>query len=169
MLLLKCKVTWSVSLIHCSVVLWHTWKLNWLALRRSLSSMCLWNFIGINFSKNLSVLDKRLIGRKFWGNFWFLSCFGTVLPRLWVMRQPKAVIKCTSDLVGRCLKHSFEIPSIPQAFLNFNEFINFCISQGLTFSKGVSSAASSSAWTLASTRRLRFSPQKSCGVNWFAK
>jgi hypothetical protein len=31
-LLLKLRVTWSVSLIHCSVVLWRARKPNWVAL-----------------------------------------------------------------------------------------------------------------------------------------
>jgi hypothetical protein len=66
---------------------------------------------------------------------------------------------------------------VPEAFVwntinskclpNFNKFINFFISQGLTFSKEVSSPTSSTAWTLASTRRLRFSSHW-C-VNWFSK
>jgi hypothetical protein len=41
-LLLKFKVTWSVSLIHWSVVLWRARKPNWLALRRHFSSMYIW-------------------------------------------------------------------------------------------------------------------------------
>jgi hypothetical protein len=38
------------------------------------------------------------------------------------------------------LRHSFGIPASPQAFLNFSDFTNFCMPQGLhTFSKGLSS------------------------------
>jgi hypothetical protein len=66
MLLLKFKVTWSVSLIHWSVVLWRARKPNWLALSRPLSSKCLWTIFRITFSNSLRVADKRLIGRKFW-------------------------------------------------------------------------------------------------------
>jgi hypothetical protein len=29
------------------------------------------------------------------------------------------------------MRHSFGMPSIPQAFLSFKEFINFCTSRGL--------------------------------------
>jgi hypothetical protein len=60
------------------------------------------------------------------------------------------------------------MPSIPQAFCNFRELINFCVSHGRILS-GVLSAASSRAWTLASTRRSWLSSHKSCGVNWFSK
>jgi hypothetical protein len=66
MLLLKFKVTLSVSLIHCSVVLWRARKPNWLALSRSLISVCLWTMFSMTFSKSLPIMDKRLIGRKFW-------------------------------------------------------------------------------------------------------
>jgi hypothetical protein len=36
-LLLKLRVTWSVSLIHCNVVLWHARNLNWLGQNQSQS------------------------------------------------------------------------------------------------------------------------------------
>jgi hypothetical protein len=78
-LLLKLRVTWSVSLIHCSVVLWRARKPNWHALRRPLSSMCLWSIFRTMFSISLPVVDKRLIGRKFCGNFGFLPGFGKVI------------------------------------------------------------------------------------------
>jgi hypothetical protein len=67
-LLLKLKVTWSVSLRHCSVVLWRTRKPNWLALSRPLSSICFWRVFRITFSNSLPVVDRRVIGHKFWGN-----------------------------------------------------------------------------------------------------
>jgi hypothetical protein len=66
-LLLKLRVMWSVSLVHCSVVLWRARKPNWLELSRLLSSMCFWTILWMTFSKNLSVVDRRLIGCKFWG------------------------------------------------------------------------------------------------------
>jgi hypothetical protein len=78
-------------------------------------------------------------------------------------------VKWTSGLVGMCLRHSFGTPSIPQAFFTFSEFRSFCRSYGLILCGGLLSAASSRAWTLASTRRSWFSSHKSCGVNWFSK
>jgi hypothetical protein len=57
MLLLKFKVTWSVSLMHWSVMLWWAQKPKWLALCRPLSSVFFWTIFRI------------IIGRKFWGNF----------------------------------------------------------------------------------------------------
>jgi hypothetical protein len=61
------------------------------------------------------------------------------------------------------------MPSILQAFLNFKEFINFCKSHGSILSEGFLFIDSSRAWTLASTRRLWFSSQRSWSVNWFSK
>jgi hypothetical protein len=78
MLLLTFKFTWSVSLIHWSAVLWRTRKPNWLALSRHLSSMCLWPIFRMIFSNSLPVVDKRLIWRKFCGNFGSLPGFGNV-------------------------------------------------------------------------------------------
>jgi hypothetical protein len=37
------------------------------------------NYFSINFSKNLPVVDRRLIGRKFLGNFGFLPGFGRAM------------------------------------------------------------------------------------------
>jgi hypothetical protein len=66
-LLLKFKVTWSVSLIHWNVVLWRARKPNWLALRRPFSSMHLWTIFRKTFSNSLSVVDNRTyILWKFW-------------------------------------------------------------------------------------------------------
>jgi hypothetical protein len=178
MLLLKFKVTWSVSLIHCSAALWRARKPNWLPLSRSLTSMCLWTIFSMTFSKSFPVVDKRLIRYKFLGNFGCLQRFGKVIifvsfqdfgkcdnRRQWLNK----CVKCRSGLLRRCLRHSFGIPSISQAFLSSSDFINFCISQDIIFSNRVSSTASSCAYTLASTRRLKFTSHKSCGVNWFSK
>jgi hypothetical protein len=89
------------------------------------------------------------------------------------MRQPKLwlnkYVKCTSGLLVRSLRQSSGIQSIPQAFLSFNDLINFHISQGHALSRRVSSATSSSAWTPAFNRRLWFSSQQSCDVNWYSK
>jgi hypothetical protein len=49
-------------------------------------------------------------------------------------------VKYTSGLLGMCLRHSFGIPSIPDAFLNFSSFSNFYISQVLIFFTQVPSA-----------------------------
>jgi hypothetical protein len=167
-LLLKCRVTWSTSLIHCSVVLRRARKPNWLALSKFLSSICLYAISKITFSKTLPVKDKMLIGHKFWGN---LGDFGKATTSAsfqdvgkcdsrmhWLIRW----VKWTSGLLGRCLGHQFHRP-----FCNFKEFSNFCKSQGLYSFRGSLSTASSRAWTLASTHRLWFSSHSSCGVNWF--
>jgi hypothetical protein len=132
-LLLKLRVTWSVSLIHCSVVLWRARKPNWPALRRSLSSKRFWTIFRITFSNNLPVVDRRPIGSKFWRNLGSLSGFGNVMTFAsfqgfgkWDSRRQwlNKCVKFTNDLLGRCLRHSFGKPSIPQAFLNFKELIN---------------------------------------------
>jgi hypothetical protein len=36
-MLLKLRVTWSISLIHCKVVLWCAWNPNWPAFSRPFS------------------------------------------------------------------------------------------------------------------------------------
>jgi hypothetical protein len=131
MLLLTFKIAWSVGLTHWSVVLWRARKPNWLALSRPLSSVCLWTIFRNIFSNSLPVVDKRLIGRKFWGNFESLPGFDNVITsasfqgfgkqdsrRQWLNK----CIRCISDLSGRCPRHSFGISSCPQAFRKFNEF-----------------------------------------------
>jgi hypothetical protein len=40
-------------------------------------------------------------------------------------------VRCTSGLLGKCLRHSFVTSLIPQAFPSLKEFINFCKSHGL--------------------------------------
>jgi hypothetical protein len=139
--LLKMRVTWSVSLILCSVMQWHAWKPNWLALSRLLSSMCFWIILRMTFSNSLPVVDKRLIGRKFWGNFVSLPGFGNVTTFVslqdfgkWDSRRQwlNTCVKCTSGLLGRCLRHSFGIPSVLQDPLNFKELLRFSNSHGLT-------------------------------------
>jgi hypothetical protein len=79
MLLLKFKVTWPLSLLHLSVIIWRAGNPNWLALSRPLSSMCLWIIIRITFSNSYSLVDKGLIGRKFWGNFGSLLGFSNFI------------------------------------------------------------------------------------------
>jgi hypothetical protein len=44
-------------------------------------------------------------------------------------------VKCTNGLLRRCLRHSFRMPSIPEAFLNFKELIT-SVSHTNLFSRG---------------------------------
>jgi hypothetical protein len=126
-----------------------------------------------NFSNSLPVVDKKLIGRKLWGHFGSLLGFVNVMTfpffhdfGKWDSRR-QWLNKC--GLLGRCLRHSFWIPSSPKAFINFNEFTNLCISQALTFPKWVSSTDASRAWAVVSTHRSWFSWHRSWDVNWFSK
>jgi hypothetical protein len=129
-LLLKFREAWSVSLIHWSVMLWRARKPNWLAFSKFVSSMCLWIILRINFSKKLPVVDRRLIGRKFCGNFGFLPGFGLAIiltsfqgAGKW-QSQRQWLNKCvmwTRDLLGKCLRYSFGLPSIPQALPTFRD------------------------------------------------
>jgi hypothetical protein len=144
-LLLKLRLTWSVSLMHCSVVLWRSRKTNWLALSRPLSLICFWRTFRITFSNSLPFVDRRLIGRKFWGNFGSLLGFGNVMifasfqdfgkwdnRRQWLYK----CVKCTNGRLGSRLRHSFGMPSVLQDFLNFKKLIDFCESHGLILSRG---------------------------------
>jgi len=60
-LLLKFKVTWSVSLMHWNVVLWHARKPNWHAFRMLLSSMFLWTLLWMTF---------QIVGPLWMGDLW---------------------------------------------------------------------------------------------------
>jgi hypothetical protein len=51
-----------------------------LALNRPLSSMYLWTSFSITSSDMLSIVDKRLIGRRFWGNSG--SLLGSIPPKI---------------------------------------------------------------------------------------
>jgi hypothetical protein len=139
-LLVKLRVTWSDSLIYFSVVLWRARKPNRFALSRPLCSICFWTNFSITFYNSLPIVGRRLIGRKFWGNFGSLPGFGKVIifasfqgfgkcgsRRQWLNKW----VKCNNGRLGRCLRHSFWISSIPQAVLNIKDFINFCTSHGL--------------------------------------
>jgi hypothetical protein len=177
-ILLKLRATWSVSLMHCSIVLWRAWKSNWLALSRPLSSICLWRTFRITFWNRLPVVDRRLIGRKFWGNSGYLPGFGNVVIFVsfqdygkWDSRRQwlNKCVKRTNDRLGCFLRHSLEMCSIPQYILNFKELSNFCKSHGGILSGGLLSTASSRVWPLASTQRSWFSSHRSWCVNWFSK
>jgi hypothetical protein len=164
--------------MHCSVVLWRPRKPNWLALSRPLSSVCFWRVFRITSSNSLPVVDRRLIGHKFWGNFGSLLGFGNVMIfasfqdfgkwdswRQWLNK----CVKCTSGHLGSRLRHSFGKPSIPQGFLNFKELNNFCKSHGLILSGGLVVYGFEQSLNLASTRRSWFSSHRSWCVNWFSK
>jgi hypothetical protein len=105
-----------------------------------------WTVLRIAFSNRLPLVEKRLIGRKFWGNFGSFPLFGNIMKcasfrgfgkcdsrRRWLNK----CVRCDSCLLGRWPRHSFGIPSNSQAFLNYNLFPNLCMPQGLTFPKGV--------------------------------
>jgi hypothetical protein len=90
-----------------------------------------------NSSNSSPVVDKRLIGRKFWENFGSLESFGNVRTFVsfrgfgkWdsLKQWLNECVRCTSGFLERCLRHSFGTPSSPQAFLSFNVFTNFCVS-----------------------------------------
>jgi hypothetical protein len=159
----------------------HHWPKLWIFSEKEkswpLSSMCLWTMFRITFSNSLPVVDKRQIGRKFWENLGSLPRLSNVITfvsfqgfekwdskRQWLNK----CVRCISGLFGRCLRHSFGIPSSQQAFLDFNEFANLRMLQGLIFPKEVSST-DARALTLVSTCRSWFSSHRSWDVNWFSK
>jgi hypothetical protein len=151
-LLLKFSVTLSVSLMYWSVVLWCAQKPNWLAFSKLFSSTSVWTIFYMTSSESLPIVDRMLIGLKFCGNFGSLLGFGKVITfasfhddnrKQWLNK----CVRWTSGVLGRCLRHSFGMISIPQAFLKFRECIKFCTSQGLTLSWGLLT----SVWTLVST------------------
>jgi hypothetical protein len=170
--------TSSVSLIHWSVVLWCPRKPNCFAFIKFLSTMCLWIVFRINFSKSLPIVDRRLIWCKFLGNFGFLPDFGKAMIlassqvagkwqslRQWLNRW----VTWTRDILGRCLKHLFGMPSIPQAFPSFKDWISFETSHGRNLTGGFLSTVVSRAWTRASTCRSWSVSHTLCGVNRFSK
>jgi hypothetical protein len=131
----------------------------------------------IGFSNSWPVVEKRLIGSKFWGNFGSLLAFGNVMiptsfqgAMKWPSRS-KWLIKCvkrTWGRLGRCRRHSFQMPSKPQAFPNFNECISFQTSQGRKLIGVSSTVVASKASTWAATCRKWSQSQKSRSVNWFS-
>jgi hypothetical protein len=128
-LLLKFKVTWSTSLIHCSVVLWLSRNPNWLAVSKFLSPICVFTIYKIIISlKTLPIQDKRRIGRKFRGNLGSLPGAGKATTFASFQDVGKCdsrmhwlnkLVKWISGLLERCLRHSFRMQSIPQAFFKF--------------------------------------------------
>jgi hypothetical protein len=94
------------------------------------SSMCLWIILRITFSNSLPIEGRRLTGLRLLGNCGSLPgfCKAKTFPPF---QDDGNVI---AGFRGRCLRHSFLMPSVPQAFLNLREFVIFCTSQGLTLS-----------------------------------
>jgi hypothetical protein len=93
----------------------------------------------------LPAVDKGLIGHKFSRKFVLLQGFWNVINFAsfrgygkWNSRRQwlNEWVRCTSGLLGRCLKHSFGIPPGSQAFPNFNEFVNHICHNVLFFPTG---------------------------------
>jgi hypothetical protein len=95
---------------------------NWLAFSKFPSSVCFWTDLKISFSNSLPVVDKRLIGCKFWGNCGSLPGFDRVMIfvsfqngrkwpswRQWLNKR----VKCTRCHFWRCQRHSFGMPWKP--------------------------------------------------------
>jgi hypothetical protein len=137
--------------------------------------MSLWNIFRTTFSNLFPVVYKRLIGRTFWWNFGCFRGFGNLIAfqsfgisesrRQWLIKYLRRAI----DIHGRCLKHSFGIPSSPRAFLSFNKVTHVDMSQGFNFRKEVSTTDASRAWTLLFTCHSCFCSHRSWYVNWFSK
>jgi hypothetical protein len=103
-------------------------------------------------------LERRLIARKFWKNLGSLPGLNKVITFAsiqgfgkWECRRQSLNkwVRWNNGRLGTCLRHSFGMPSFPQAFLNFKEFINIC--QRLL--EGFLSTDYSRAGTLTATRR----------------
>jgi hypothetical protein len=97
-------------------------------------------------------VDKRLIGRKVGRNLGSLPGFGNFITlssfqdnrkcesrMQWLIKS----VRYTNGLFERCLKHSFGMPSIQQAFLNFKDFLNICMQHCPTVSGALFFTASS--------------------------
>jgi hypothetical protein len=169
--------TWSVRLIHWSVVMWRARKPNWLAFSKFLSAMCLWIVLINNFSKRLPVVDRRLIGPKFSGNFGLLPGSGRAMilasfqgAGKWqsLRQRLNRWITWTRDLLGRCLRHSFGMSSIPQALPSFKDQIYFETLHSQNLTGGFSSTVVCRAWTRASARRSWSVSHTLCGVKRFS-
>jgi hypothetical protein len=117
-MLLKLRVTWPISLIHCKVMLWCSRTPNWHAFRPFLP-MRLLTIFRKTFSNSLPVVDKRLFGCQFWGNLESFPGFSKVIifasfqgigkwdsQRQWLIKW----VKCTKGLLGSCLRYLFGMP-----------------------------------------------------------
>jgi hypothetical protein len=137
--LLTFRVTWFRSVMHWSVLMQRARERNWLAFSKLLPSSYLWTVL-ITFSNSLPVVDRRLS---------VLNVEGILSPYLASVRFTFASlqvagkydsqkqwlnkwVKWTNGLLGRCLRHSFGMPSVPQTFLTSRGCINFCTSHWLT-------------------------------------
>jgi hypothetical protein len=119
---------------------------------------CFWIVLKTSFSNSL-VVDKRLIGCKFWRNLGPLPGFGRVMisasfqgarkspsSRQWLNK----CIKCTRGIPGRCRRHSFGMPFKLHVVPNFKD----CTSQGQNITRMSSSMIASKASTWVATCRL---------------
>jgi hypothetical protein len=79
-------------------------------------------------------VDRRLIVHKFWGNFGSLPDFCNVITFVSIQDERKCdnrkqwlnrCVRWTSGHLGRWMRHSFGMPSIPQAFLSLRKFTSF--------------------------------------------
>jgi hypothetical protein len=105
--------------------------------RASFIKVALDNFRMTLFS-GFSLVEKGLIGIKLWRNFGSLSCFrkatfSSFQENVECNRRNQQLNKrrrCSKHLV-RWLRYSLGISPILYAFLNFKNFINFHILQGI--------------------------------------
>jgi hypothetical protein len=171
-------MTWSASLIRWNVVLWFARKPRWLAFSKFLSSVCFWIILKISFSKSLPVAFKRFMRRKFGENFgsflgfdrfmnfaFFQGAWKWPSRRQWLHK----CVTCTGGLLWRCRRYLFGMPSKPQTFPNFKDYISFESSQGRKLTGMSSSTVASRASTWAFTCRLWWQAHKSCVLNRFSK
>jgi hypothetical protein len=121
-------------------VLWRAQKPNWLALSRPLSSICFWSILERLYRIAFLLWTEGWC--KFCGSFGSLPGLGKVITFASFqgfgkcdsrMQWMNKWVRWTNGRLGRCLRYSFGMSSIPQAFLNFKEFIIFFNSHGLIF------------------------------------
>jgi len=166
MLLLKFKVTWSVSCIEASCC-------GALESQIGMDSVCYFPQCVFELFWWWPFQIVFPTGLKFWENFGFLPGFGKAFTftsfqedgkcdsrKQWLNRW----VRWTIGFRGRCLRHSFGMPSIPQAFFNLRQFNIFCTSQGLISLVGLLSTTSNKASMRATTSR-----SWSCGENWCSR
>jgi hypothetical protein len=129
MSLLKLNVTWSLSLVHRSAVLWRARKPNWFVSSRSLSVMCPWPIFRATFSNRLPVEQKKKICMELRR----LSDFDKIVTlllqdvrkwQMWRQWLHKCVRYNTGLLEGVWGTHSNA--TIFSRSLSFNGFINSC-------------------------------------------
>jgi hypothetical protein len=80
-LLLKFKVTWSASLIHCRVVPWRAWKPNGLALSKCFSPMCFWIICEITNNKKIKKWNCLILTK------WSYSSIACMRMQWWLWKR----------------------------------------------------------------------------------